>query len=131
MENNCSLNKQANLRTIASQKLDEMLQELGISEEEFRTLNRWEKVAEISNQKKSNQNTDQESTDNENITDDSKSNREIDLVLGLKSRNEAIVKFKDSAAQETIKMEEMKKKYPNELIKFYEDQYFKNIPDTE
>lgn len=125
---NIPLGNRAELRTLASQKLDEMLKELGMSEDEFRTLNRWEKVAEIrqnmNQQGKTGLPVDQNPADNELNSSGHSNLREIDEIIGLKSRDEAVVKFRDSQVQEIVKMDELKKNYSSQLIQFYEDQYF-------
>lgn len=125
---NIPLGNRAELRTLASQKLDEMLKELGMSEDEFRTLNRWEKVAEIrqnmNQQGKTGLPVDQNPADNELNSSGHSNLREIDEIIGLKSRDEAVVKFRDSQFQEIVKMDELKKNYSSQLIQFYEDQYF-------
>lgn len=132
-QNNTSLDERASLRTIASQKLDDMLKEIGISEEEFRTMNRWEKVAEISEnakqREKPNKSPEQQSTEDESPSIDS-NKKEIESIIGLKSRQEAIVKFKGSDEQDIIEMNTLKTRYPEELLKFYEDYYFRDKPDT-
>lgn len=141
MENNAPLCKRPDLRTLATQKLDEILKDLGISEEEFRSLNRWEKVAEISENCKQNQDQTDKSVDtgsqsttltsiiivdeiSENNPEPKESKREIQKIIELRSKEEVIVQFKNAEHPEIVGRDEMKSKYPLELLNFYEEKYF-------
>lgn len=58
--------------------------------------------------------------------------RPIKEIIGLNSKKDVIVQFKDSNSPEIVKLDEMKSNYTRDLLSFYESKFVlvSNIPNT-